>query len=254
MTDEKPAVVEVIAQAATGALAGLAGYAAHDPTGMVAGASAPVLSAAVETALARLRGMRAGRMQQLADDAAERAELSVPELLERLVDDDRHAQLLAAALEAAARTALRGKVLALARVLANVARERDVATVDREAVILRALADLEAPHVQVLHELGLMRTGDGTARGRAGETLPKSMPVLENLLPTHVEVLEPLLGTLAAHRAAVYKTADRTLTRPPTAMDRPGWYVTSFGYTLLDYLADAVDELGLDRPATAQPN
>jgi len=251
---ETPGVVEVIAQAATGALAGLAGYASGDPTGSVAGATGPVLNSAVELALGRLRTMRAGNMQQLADEAAERAGLTVPELLEQLVADERRAQLLAGALEASARTALRGKVLALARVLANAVRERDVAVVDREALILRALADTEAPHVQVLHEMSLLRAIAGNVIGRTfGPTRPLSQPGLEHLLPTHADVLDPLLGTLAAHRAVVFKGLDRVGALRPgsvSPMSKQGWYVSKFGRLLLDYLDAAVDELGLEQPSS----
>jgi hypothetical protein len=74
------------------------------------------------------------------------------QLLEIALADPNRSRLLHAALQAAASTLDQEKIEALARCLAN--GVEDVARVDEEALIVRALADLDPVHVRVLARLG----------------------------------------------------------------------------------------------------
>lgn len=72
-------------------------------------------------------------------------------LVERLRDDERLAYLFLNALEAAERTALRGKRRLLGRVIGRAAK--DAALLDESELLAAALRDLDAPHLQALADV-----------------------------------------------------------------------------------------------------
>lgn len=91
--------------------------------------------------------------------AVERAEVEPDALIDQMTRDTRRLLLLRDALNGAAATALQSKARAMGQAIANGALTADDAKVDDEAFIVRALADLEGPHFQVL-----ARIQSGTAR------------------------------------------------------------------------------------------
>ena len=129
--------------------------------------------------------------------AAEALDVGLDILEERAPDYDARLELLAQVLEAAAKTPLDAKVRALGRVLA-LGYQDDLEVIARAAVLAAALADLEAPHVQLLALL--------KSEPAPGHDLPQSkirggwnVMQLETRLPAIAEVLPALLAVLLGH-------------------------------------------------------
>ncbi|SDG82389.1 hypothetical protein [Pseudonocardia oroxyli] len=138
---------------AVGAIALAAGFAAA-PLGpgavAVAGATAPAMKLSARL-VKRARSRRKGRRAWALERAAEILDTGIDIFDERTAEDAVRLELLARVLEAAERTPLDQKVIALARVLAD--GFRDGGSGHEALVLAAALADLEAPHVIVLRHL-----------------------------------------------------------------------------------------------------
>jgi hypothetical protein len=173
---------EIAGQAAGAAVGAVFG----GPVGAIIGAAAtPPLTDLVGRAWNELRGRRETNAVQVVDHAAQHAHMGPDHLLDVALADPNLSRLLHAALQTAAATLDQEKIEALARCLAN--GVEDVARVDEEALIVRALADLDPVHVRVLAKLATRRmkprdvqwflTGDIDAR-RFLEAADLSGPVL----------------------------------------------------------------------------
>lgn len=167
MTDGKAVGrgVEVAGQLAGASLGVLLG----GPAGGIIGAAAtPHLTDLVGAAWGELRGRRERNAVHVVAQAAEYVDTSADELLETALRDPDLSRLLHGALQTAAATLDEEKVEALARCLAN--GVDDVARVDEEALVVRALADLEPAHVRVLAKLQRSSMGkDGVHRFLSGD-------------------------------------------------------------------------------------
>lgn len=98
------------------------------------------------------------RLQQASeviDEAATRLEIEPDELLARAESDPRAESLTAQAMIAGADAVLASKLRALAQVLAN--GLSDDAKVDESLLMVRIIADIEAPHVQLLARMAVHR-------------------------------------------------------------------------------------------------
>lgn len=159
-----------VAQAIAGALTAGLGLAVGGPVGAVAGAAfQPSAAVAVQRSLdelAQFRRRSAGRMLQ---GSADRMAVEPDELVDSALRDLNSAHLLGEAIQTAARTVNDQKIQALARALANGIRD-DAARADDEALVIAALAEIEAPHIKVLVHLGpersRTRTPGTNLRGR----------------------------------------------------------------------------------------
>lgn len=108
-------------------------------------------------ALAKYANARLAVMEQRAcamvEETATQAVSNAEALVEELASDPRKAELFAVAIDAAARSHSEGKIKALAHALAAAALTDDDAQLDRSELVLRAVAELEVPHVRVLEAL-----------------------------------------------------------------------------------------------------
>jgi hypothetical protein len=114
-----------------------------------------VLEQVVSETLARRRE----RGQRALAVAASAASMTPGELLERILHDERLLDLAAAVVAAASETMVEAKIQALGRALATGALATDDAMINEQRFMVDILADLEAPHVRVLHQLSMKHEG-----------------------------------------------------------------------------------------------
>lgn len=158
-----------------------------------------------------------------------------PETLgERLARDEPALSLTAETVEAAIRTAVPEKIGALGRVLANAAH--DTAKVDEELLVVRALAQIEAPHISLLALLA----GEPpfkAVQGHEARALGWTPDQIANRLPGHTEVLDPLLVTLQS--SGLIKAGGSDTTWDGSLFADQQWTATRFGRLCLQRLDDA---------------
>src|SRR6478609_2159051 len=155
-TDKSSRFVEALSQASMAA----GGTALGGPEGAALGAFvAPYLTPLVELAWGELRTRHEQNAVAVVARASETLQEDPGALIQRALTDPRQASLLHDALRGAASTLDAQKVDALARCLAN--GLEDTARIDQEALIVRALSDLEPIHVRVLARLELLPLDDG---------------------------------------------------------------------------------------------
>lgn len=121
--------------------------AANPELGVLAGVGMP----AFEHALRLWREAQGLRAAQALSIASDEAGMSAEAMLIRIAEDEQMLGLMAAAVTAAGNSAMHEKVAALGRSLGALAA--DPAKIDPEALWIRILSELEAPHVRVLLEL-----------------------------------------------------------------------------------------------------
>jgi len=231
---------ELIVRTSVAALTGLSGLLGPD-----AGAAAVALQPAAETALLRVAERVRQRWNRNAGetlaDAAEASGESAEELLLRAVSDDRSHELLAKALGIAQDTALRDKRRALGRALAA-GVGGDEAVVDAELLFIRAVADLDSPHIRLLALVASDRPPAGQRSGSVfhGGWLVGSILASD---PGFGDSLPSLLSTLEAHGLV---RAEPSST--PWQSARQAYNVTEAGSQLLKRLASD----GADPPVRKQ--
>jgi hypothetical protein len=233
--------VGAAAEAAGGLLA-LVAQTKVGPAGAVAigAATAETLRYLAERAIG-LRDYQAGRTLEI---AANDTGLPLDELRRRLTADPKRVQLTAAALTAAANTALETKIRTLGRALATGALAVDDAQVDEQRLLVDTLADLEAPHVRVLHQLAIRHEGYGEARTPDGRFHAHgwSLEDLSAQLPGVAGVLRPVLNVLVSHALAL-DTGVGTLDYIAGQSGR--WVLTDYGKHCLALL----EERGREHPS-----
>lgn len=205
----------------------MAGGAAHE----VAGAAGATVGAVVAAEIAaRVRARREANVVSTLDAVAEMCRLSVDEVMDRVVDDERLLHLGGRVLEEAARIAEDERRRALARTVANAIADGDV--VEVEAVVARALIALDSPHVQVLARLSHPQPGSSAAFARWPIY---SVKMLEECLPGAAAVLDPIMAVLEREGLVFAKGAAHFADRE--------WSITDFGRRCLRRLEDE----GLER-------
>jgi hypothetical protein len=131
------------------------GVAAASTTAIAAGLGpvgplAAGLSAAIQAFGDKVNSRVAARDQMLVESIATAADLDVETTLAKLSQDSDLLILTAQAVEAARRTRMQQKVLALGRALAAILE--DDAQIDLEALWIPILARVEAPHLRILRQ------------------------------------------------------------------------------------------------------
>ena len=143
---------DLVVQTVVGAVVGGASLIGPD-VGAAASALAPAMAVGLDRLSGVLRARRHAHAEETLTDAVKTAALPASEFIERALLDDAHSELLVRALTAAQDTALREKRRALGRALADgVCGE---STVDDELLFIRAIEDLDAPHIAVLRIISL---------------------------------------------------------------------------------------------------
>lgn len=219
-----------------GVVAGGAALAAltGSPEAVGAAAAAPLVSQGLAYAGAIVRQRWRRNAEEMLAEAAHTAELEDDQLLERLLASPARQELLASALEAAAHATLQEKVKALGQALADGALADDD-QVDHELLFVRAMVDLEAPHVRVLHLLDTPSVPAAPSY-RA--------PLAERQLskaPGIGDALGPVLAVLERWGAVEKKAAvdidqlnqDLGLGTPVPFRRETKWEITPFGQNLL---------------------
>lgn len=153
--DTKQALVpkkarEAVRRAAGGATGALIGLGIGGPPGAVAGAIAgPVVAALVEVAEEAAR-RRFSRWSHTYASAIEIAGVEPQELASRLYADDDKLEVGFQALTAAAQTTVNEKSEALAAAVASVATSDAKHEIDAISLVVKALADIDRPHLMLL--------------------------------------------------------------------------------------------------------
>jgi hypothetical protein len=158
----------------------------------------------------RVSQMGATARDEFGDDEA---------FVDRLRSDERLLDMLVEAAEAAQRTSVEAKRIAMGRVLAQAMK--DDARIDDSAAMLRALAEFEGPHFRILARLG---TQPRVQIGAGNEEVP-----------------EPYLSQIMAQ--GVLRATEATI--KPTANSFAGAaYVTPFGHELLRWIREGDRDTG----------
>lgn len=272
--DESPSIMTETIAALVSAGAGLA--IAGPGGALVAAAAQPALSMALQRAIEELAQLRRRSAEQMVSRAAVQLAAEPDTLVALALEDADAAHLLGEAIQVAARTVNQQKINGLARALANGLRE-DSARPDEEALIVAALAEVEAPHIKVLAQLGPEHSRTRTATGNLGARTPprrgQSPLSLATSCTMSASVVRAVLSVLQRAGLAipddtaeverndklimelqreVSKLAElvvkpskdgkissskrpRDLKRPGSPVN-PGWVITPFGISCLEYL------------------
>lgn len=144
---------DLAAELGSKALAGVVGGAIGGPPGVLAGvALEPLLRHLVTESWQEIGALRQRSVGLMVQDAANRLELPVDQLIERAWSSQERVQLFADAMVQAAQTFNEQKIRALGRAVANGLCE-DEARPDEERLIVAALAAVEEAHIKVLLSL-----------------------------------------------------------------------------------------------------
>jgi hypothetical protein len=211
-------------------LAGLMQTLGADPVTSALAGSAMSTAMALDTVAFARRNQRGERAMRAAID-----DLGA---LERLVDlamqDDAHLELVERVLEAAARTTMVAKIRALGLVL-SAGLQAD--TVDEAAVLVAALTDIEAPHVQVLAVLKAEMRSPSPKTAPYTGTVGLAAPEISVQLPGHGLILTAVLRQLDLH-GLLRDVAEGT----HNAMSEgPRYVVSNLGFHCLELLSDTPD-------------
>ena len=230
MADEE-AGHELAIRTAAAVVAGATGLLGPDAL-----AAATALTPALETVLLHVVGTlshhRFRHAAQTLEDAADAAGEPVEQFAEKAVSDERREELLARTLTIAQDIALRDKRRALGRALAA-GIAGDDAKIDDELLFIRAVADIDAPHIRLLALMASEHIAPDTPGGAdslggwSQDTIAARDPGLEEAIPA-------LLATLESH--GLVRAEDRLATWG--GMMSPQVYnITAAGRTLLKRLA-----------------
>lgn len=191
-SDPPPSLARIVAEAAPELLgAGVGGalqLAGADPASSTLAASAVLVALRLDRANWQHAIGRAARTVTLAAE-----QMGSEELERRASADEHHRELTARVLRAAARTPLEDKLQALAKVLAS-GLDPD-GRVDEALVLVAALDDLEAPHVQVLRLLTNDSPDEDPEHRGFGWLIEQTV----DALPGYALVMPAILSTLSRH-------------------------------------------------------
>lgn len=268
--DVSPARPKAV-EAAAEAIAASAGLAIGGPLGAMLGAAvAPYVLHVAQTSWDEITGRRQLSVAQMIGEAAEALDDDPQQLVAAAFSTESGTELLADALSAAAATLNQRKVSALARALANGLAD-DLALVDQERLTVRALAELEEPHLALLSRMaGFIGPVDGAESdgdrrpwfnlltisswyAPVGEpappglldalmrTLERNGLIEENRRQQDQDREKALRNRIDAEVRRVNPNADYTGRRTGVIDVRvdPKWGITDFGMQLLAHVEDA---------------
>jgi hypothetical protein len=203
VTDEVTKRPQEAAAQAAGALLGLV---IGGPAGALIGAaSGPLLVPFAERIWAEFRGDAQARGGVVVGVAAHERGVDLQQLLEQVLAGSEAQQLLAGlAIQAASQTTSHDKIRALGRALANGLVD-DEAVVDEQLLLVRALEDLEAPHIGVLNMMATQHVWASWGGAQLQDLHPEQSPMpwteakLEAGRPGATLILPTIIGTLERH-------------------------------------------------------
>lgn len=174
-----------------------AGTAVGGPAGAVAGAGlAPALTAGLQRLAAGVVARRRQRGAEVFIAAANSLDFDENQFADRLLADDRLAELAGRVFLIAHDASLAQKRRALAAVLANAAKGTDDADVEHGILLLPALAALDAPHIRFLAaiEPAERRPASAGDEGEFGWRLGRVVAADPSLESVALPVLQSLIA------------------------------------------------------------
>jgi hypothetical protein len=214
MTEERDAVRAVLPSALEALVSGGVQLLGSDP--VTAAAAGIVIGAGY--LIDRARQQRLGQANAAFSTAQEA--MADQDAVATALSSQSRLELTVRVLEAASRAMMKDKIEALGKVLAQ---GLQAATVDEALFITAALADIEAPHVQVLSLV------EPPVSGGTGLTSDDAVASL----PGHTLVMDPIIEVLR-HRGLIRNGAEGTYGGSP-----PRYVRTSIGSRCLELLEDA---------------
>jgi hypothetical protein len=239
----------------------------------------PLLKHLITKSWRELNFLRQQSVGIMVQNAADRLEISPQELIGRAWESTEKTQLLADAMYQAAQTFNLQKIKALARAVANGLRD-DEARPDEEKLIVHALANVEEAHIKVLLSLPDQRSGpprifgsgdrqrtiqprgatlEALAEG-AGLSRGSAEHVLAELVRTGMARVDNNAAVSRQERLIVelqeeFNKVQRILedvsqqqynrlrpVREPGEIPDPGYVISDFGRSCLDYLSDTASQ------------
>lgn len=202
----------------------------HPVLGLAVSTAAPTITLAITRLFETLRHRRTVHGEETLGDAAEAADVPVEQFIEEALADEQRTELLVRALTTAMDASLREKRQALGRALAS--GVCGSSTVDDEFLFMRALADLDEPHIAVLQVIG----GEAPAH----HPLPKGWQ--------YTEILERVPGLANALRAVLVTLELHTLITTNQLVSEAGqgtpiYRIAEAGRVMLSRLAEEGSEL-----------
>lgn len=190
-----------------------AGYAMAGAPGALVGSGAqPILAGNLVRVQQELGQLRYRSAEQVVEEAACWLGVGPESLVDAALRDEYSAQLLGQAIQAAANTVNKQKICGLAQALANRLRDDD-AHPEEEQIVIAALAEVEAPHIKVLTQLGpergRSRTSNTGLRNRTAPSRGQTPAVLAGSCNMGVPAVRAVLSVLErAGMAAPDETAE----------------------------------------------
>jgi hypothetical protein len=235
------------------AVAGAAvGFAFGGPVGAVAGALVPVAERLTRLSLREIRVAHQEARQDRAKAAWLVAGKNAGDEIEQLVEaaaadaDRRH--LAYSVTEGAAESRYPARIVALGRALASGLLASDVASLDHEQQVVDTLAQIERPHIVLLHDLVNV---EGTAREPVFVRRTLSWSQIAQFGASYGSSLPRILASLEREglvHTSVVAVPGSDDGPPLNAHDRAGtyWQISDFGYEVLERLWQAGVEGVLD--------
>jgi hypothetical protein len=208
-----------------GAAVGWGASVLTDPAGGVVVSAAA--AQAVKMAVERVSGHRGRQITAMWEVAVQAAGQTHDELLARVIADPHRRQLFAAAVQAAADTALQAKLDAIGRRLAMGVTAADDG-IEVQRVIIETLRDLELPHWQALRQITKDYEGYGKPVDAAtGRRLIHgwTMEALRDHLPSLAPIIGGVIPVLEG-QGLIVNTAIGDLDYGPGAAS---WIITDYG-------------------------
>ncbi|MFI8528557.1 hypothetical protein ACIGB8_29145 [Promicromonospora sukumoe] len=210
---------DVAIKATAAAIGALSGAAVAGPAGSIVGAAvAPILEPVMAKVFDEFSSDSRRSAAEVLVEAAIHAGVTPEEFADRVRQDEMHRLIGGTAFTAGARTRNREKIRGLGRALSDGILAEDRAKLDETHLILRAMDDLEAPHIAVLNflvnywpptlsgaeivrEAVLLDAKDREERPWRGN--PRwTVRGLNGARPGFAEAMPSLLGTLQRHGLA----------------------------------------------------
>lgn len=238
-------IQEAVKGAVGGSAGALIGVVVGGSEGAVVGATAgSTVQAGLGILLDRFQSWRSRNAERVLEGCAARAGITAEQLAE--VTDLQRLLLAGEVIEAAMRTALEAKLSALADGLAAGIAAPDAARVDEEFLFVRALADIEEPHLQLLNTM-VTRDTYGHSLTSRPEGAPLSSWTGRAIVDRHPpleRVWRALIATLERHALVEAVPVDNREPLAGTSSSRslvsrsrpPHWRATELGEQFLDRL------------------
>jgi hypothetical protein len=235
MDDEEKVdrLASLMANTVTGGAAAALALLASPEAAFLSASAQPAAALALRDGIVKVMARRHQKAVETLEGSAKRAGLEPAEVIDRLTATDDGLKLFSAVMAAAQDAESQAHLNALAEALASGAI--DGATIGREALFVRAVADLDAVHIRVLrvftqtsNALGL---GDGSEEFDEEVSTLNGVQLSKFVAPDLVDIMSPVLATLARHGLVTNLSGGGPTTYDGMSEPRPidTYAITDFG-------------------------